>query len=225
MEANEKRISEIANMETEKRFTLLSLLYELSDGNPLKPIYTTTLLQRANLNGTEHQNSLNYLEMEGLISYLSDEGTRVSITHQGRNEIEQIINHPKQDTEHFSTQIIQNFHGDNYGAVQAGGQGNTQNVMAQIQSPIDEAFVHLIEDLQQSQQLSDFQKEDALQATESLKKLTEKKDEPGILERAKQKFEQIKSIVEPVKSVYEQVAPYLFTIAQYFNITLDSVIK
>jgi hypothetical protein len=225
MKPNEKRISEIARQETEKRFTLLSLLYELSDGNPDKTIYVNALLQRADLAEKECKNSLTYLEKEGLIKFMSGEMTLVQITHKGIKEIEQAINHPKQDTEHFPTQIIQHIHGNNYGAVQAGGQGNTQNVTTQIQSPIDEAFVKLIEALKQSQQLNEFQKEDALQAVESLQKLTEKKDEPGILERAKQKFDLIKSIVEPVKSVYDQVEPYLLTMVEYFKGSLDTVIK
>ena len=60
-----------------------------------------------------------YLVREGLIK-ISGSGHSASITHEGVKEIEDSIQHPDRDTEHFVFQVIQNTFNGPVAAVQTG---------------------------------------------------------------------------------------------------------
>jgi DNA-binding MarR family transcriptional regulator len=216
MKEGKDSIAEIAAQEEEKRFKLLNMLYELGEGKADKDVEVYALTQRTLLTDREHRNALNYLEQEGLLEFPYDEEVFVRLTHQGRKEIEQALRKPPDGTEHFTTQVIQNFHGPVYGAVQGGGQGNTQQVSVSIDSQVDQAIIDLIAALRASA-LDEFKKDDAIQAAESLKKLTEKPKTPELLERAKTKIEQLKSIITNSVAVMQTVAPYWPIIENHFR--------
>ncbi len=110
-----------------KRYELLLKIYELTDGDENKMIQ---LEIHEDLSPIEVQSTIDYLAGEGLVNSLADEGLLLSITHRGVVELEKSLVNPQEPTEHFPSQVIQNFHGI-VGSVQTGNQ-NVANVVQSI---------------------------------------------------------------------------------------------
>lgn len=92
---------------------------------------------------SEVQSIVDYLAGEGLVESLADEAPLVRITHRGVVEVEQSLMDPKQPTEHFALQVIQNFHSV-VGSVQTGNQ-NVANVVQNF--PYESEVLALLEEL------------------------------------------------------------------------------
>lgn len=106
--------------------------------------------------------AMDYLEREKLIRSITDKAdyeTIYKVTHQGVKEIERVYSAPKQGTDRFSSQVIQNFYGA-VGAVQTGSNA-TAHVIQNIGADLSSIFA-LIEQLkQQTNELSDDEQEEA----------------------------------------------------------------
>ncbi len=101
-----------------KRYSLLLKIYELTEGDENKIIQLDVPEE---LSTDEVQSAVDYLEGEGLVRSLADEGLLLEITHRGVVELEQSLLNPKESTEHFPQQVIQHFHGV-IGSVQTSNQ-------------------------------------------------------------------------------------------------------
>ncbi len=86
-----------------KRYSLLLKIYELTEGDENKIIQLDVPEE---LSTDEVQSAVDYLEGEGLVRSLADEGLLLEITHRGVVELEQSLLNPKESTEHFPQQVI-----------------------------------------------------------------------------------------------------------------------
>jgi len=123
-----------------KRYLLLLKIYELTGGDESKMMM---LEVPEGLNSEEVQSIVDYLAGEGLVESLADEAPLLKITHRGVVEVEQSLLNPKEPTEHFSQQVIQNFHGP-VASVQTGNQ-SVSNVTQTISG--DPHLIDLIQQL------------------------------------------------------------------------------
>lgn len=125
------------------RYGLLLRIYELTDGDETQILNLEIPEGLEGLDSREALSALDYLAGEGLLKSLANEAPLVSITHLGVVEVEKSLLSPKQPTEHFSPQVIQqHFHGA-VGAVQTGNQ-NVANISQNIS---DQDVIGLLEEL------------------------------------------------------------------------------
>lgn len=110
------------------------------------------------------------------------------------------------------------FHGDITGAVQIGGNQNTQNVHIQINTQFDNAFNRVLELIQQDTVLDEYQKEDAIDALQKLPELAKKEQTESIIKRAKEKLDVVNSAISTSKELAVISAPYLIELARYFHL-------
>ena len=109
------------------------------------------------------------------------------------------------------------FHGPVTGAVQVGGENNTQNVVITINQAFDNAIAELQKHIKSSA-LDELDKEDALEALERLPQLANKKDSPGILERAKERLDKLTRIIGLSADLYTIGPPLLTVLYHYFSL-------
>ena len=111
-----------------KRFEFLMAVYDATGGSKSSAVSIWKIGESLGLSRDDTGNITDYLTDEGLI-VVKDVGTFVGMTHQGIKEVEAAKNEPQKATEHFSTQIINNFHAPvTNAAFQQGNQNSTQNV-------------------------------------------------------------------------------------------------
>src|SRR5947207_4816613 len=101
-----------------KRYLVLDKIYELTDGDESKILM---LEPPEEIDSNEVLSIVRYLAGEGLVESLADEAPLLRISHQGVVEVEDSRLNPQEQTEHFSAQVIQHFHGT-VGSVQTGNQ-------------------------------------------------------------------------------------------------------
>lgn len=102
-----------------------------------------------------------------------------------------------------------------YGAVQVGGQQNSQSVNVSSNSNIDEAIKQLIEILKNSS-LHELDKEDAIEALNRMQELSKKEPSPGVLERVGSRFKIVTSIIQQSQELAQIAAPFIDTIKKFF---------
>lgn len=110
-----------------RRYRVLRRLYDMSGANVDRGVPYNRLQEAEGLDEQSWWAVHDYLKAEGLIR----EGTHIEITERGVDEIERSRRSPQLSTEHFSSHVIQHFHG-NVGAVQTGS--NSTAVVNQHQS-------------------------------------------------------------------------------------------
>lgn len=149
-----------------KRYQLLRLIYNLSGGSTSKRVSVIELRDESGFPINEVEEALDYLQEEYLIKEGSNERFDVFIKHAGVIEVEQSISNPAKPTEHFTTQVIQHFHGT-VGAIQ-NAPHSTANIQQNIGADSSDVL-RLIQELRQSfQSLPPEQRDDALQLVDSL---------------------------------------------------------
>jgi hypothetical protein len=111
------------------RYQVLLEIYGLTKDDRQSPINFNRLRPVADPNRHELNEAIAYLRDEGLVE---QNGMFVSITYKGVREVEQAISNPQRPTEHFQPAVIQYFQAPIYGGVQAGDQGNVQNISVQM---------------------------------------------------------------------------------------------
>lgn len=92
------------------------------------------------------------------------------------------------------------FHAPVYGGVQVGGEGNLQTFSVNLQAPIEEHIAKLIEMIKAST-LSELDKDDAVDAAQSLIRLSQKEKSTEVIKRAHSKLETIKSLTGTAKDL------------------------
>lgn len=99
------------------RYWLLKEIYNETNGNTDTQLLTKTFFDSLDAKSTvsleKIEVALKYLENEGLIEYPYFQG--LAITHEGIREFEDSLLEPNEDTEHFLSIVIQEYHeGDKY---------------------------------------------------------------------------------------------------------------
>jgi hypothetical protein len=196
------------------RYHLLRRVYDETEGNPRQVVNFFQLAKKEGFEESYAISIYDYLRSEGLFGIEGIDG-RVSLSHRGIVEVEQSIMNPQKPTEHFPPTIIQNFHAP-VGAVQTGGQNNTQNVSFSKNDPIDNIVAQIIEALKASQ-LPPLDKKEAIHNIEMVQELAKVEKTPDIIKRAKEKLELTQSVIKTGTDLGSLVLPYLSTIAQFFT--------
>jgi hypothetical protein len=132
-------------LEEKKKYRLLFLkkLYEECDGDTLALIDMHQLGSEIGIPGDSVYTTAQYLHAEGLLQIRTMDGN-VSITHDGILEIEEAIENPDEQTEHFPPINIININSMENSVIQQGSPGGIQTVtfntndFGQIRKLIDE---------------------------------------------------------------------------------------
>lgn len=101
--------------------------------------------------------------------------------------------------------------------VQVGGQGNTQIVSINISQAFDGAIAELRNHIATSP-LDEEDKLDALEALDRLPRLAEKKDSPGVIERAKTRLDELVRIIGLSADLYTIAPPLLTVLYNHFQL-------
>lgn len=207
----------------QRRFRVLEKIYDLADGNTsAMPLYET-IEKETQIDPDTMTGILRYLDQMQLIE-MGGEWAR--ITARGINQVERIRHDPGQATQYFPPNVtVHNttVHGHNYGGIQSGGQGNTQNITLTNNPDFERNLSGLIELLRASN-ISQVDKDDLIHDVERVKQLAQQKDEPRALEKAQKRLDAIKTGIEAVDSGGELIGkalPYI-TAAWQFLTTLNS---
>jgi hypothetical protein len=119
---------------------------------------------------------------------------------------------------HKSSQASAVFHGPVIGGVQVGGKHNQQSVSISVNPKFDEAISSLMKLINDDGTLDKYQKEDAVDALKKLPDLAKEEKTEGIIKRAKDKLEIVKSTISISKDLMAMAAPYLPVIAKHFHL-------
>lgn len=110
-----------------RRYLVLSKLYELTDGEPVRLAEADPVREATGLDEVTFHEAVQYLRGEGL---LKTSNLVLELTHAGVVEYERSLERPDVPTEHFPVQVIQQFNAP-VGAVQTGTHA-TANVVQQV---------------------------------------------------------------------------------------------
>ena len=137
-----------------------------------------------------------YVDFKVYVEKIDEQGNQIHVNNEGRL----IINAPVQ------------------GGIQVGGSHNVQNVSININPKFDEAINTLRQLITNDKDLSEYQKEDAVEALQKLPELAKKEQSEETLKRAKDKLEIAKSVISISKDLAVVAGPYLLGIAKHFHI-------
>ena len=203
-----------------KRYRVLHKLFELTPNDKAGVVLIMELARVLDLSFRELSDILDYWEKKGLIE--STENT-VKLTPFGIDEIEETITNPEKPTRHFPANIVNNYSinigGANYGAIQQGGENNTQTNTVYIDSAVNDSVIKLLE-LIKGSTLNDLDKEEIVNDIKRVEDLAKREQTPEVTDRAKKKLEIIKSTLEVTKDaggLAIKAAPYLATLWQFFT--------
>jgi hypothetical protein len=102
------------------RYAALRVIYDQTGGNERYSVSFAEVAREIGCPTKEMPAAYQYLLGEGLLASMSMGPQReCTITHSGVVEVEESIRRPAQETEHFTTAVIQHYHGP-VGAVQHG---------------------------------------------------------------------------------------------------------
>lgn len=164
--------------------SVLRKIYNMSGPDHNKDVNYFELQRELKMGGRDLNPILKDFEDKGWLGGGSDEVVR--LTPRGVLEIE----NPK--LENRSGDIYQtNIYGSNYGGVQQGGQGNTQNITLTNNADFDRALASIIE-LIRASNLSADDKEELEGDVSSVKKLALREPAPGLLDRAKSRLDLVR---------------------------------
>jgi hypothetical protein len=111
----------------------LRAVYELVDGRRYDPCFPQDISAHANVEGHEVEETLRYLQDEGLIEQMAS--NHVVITHRGIVEYEAALRAPDKGTEHFTAPVILNVTATNIGAIISGDENTTSIQQQHNQGP------------------------------------------------------------------------------------------
>jgi hypothetical protein len=201
------------------RYRVLHKLYEMAHTES-KQVLIDDLAEALELPSNEVVDILEYWEKKKLVKA---EGSRVKLTSFGIDEVKETIDHPEKPTRHFPPNIINNYNieiqGANYGAIQQGGQDNTQTNTVYLNSPVNDATLKLIE-LVKASSLNELDKEEIINHAERVKDLAQRERTPKVTERAQEKIKLIESSLEVAKDaggLAVKAAPYLAVLWNFFT--------
>jgi hypothetical protein len=110
-----------------QRYLVLSKLYELTDGEPVRLVEADEVREAMGLTEVTFHEAVQYLRGEEL---LKTSNLVLELTHKGLVEYERSLARPDAPTEHFPVQVIQQFNAP-VGAVQTGAHA-TANVVQNV---------------------------------------------------------------------------------------------
>lgn len=110
-----------------QRYLVLSKLYELTDGHPVRRVAADAVRETTGLTEVTFHDAVQYLRGEEL---LKTSNLVLELTHQGLVEYERSLEKPDAPTEHFPVQVIQQFNAP-VGAVQTGAHA-TANIVQNV---------------------------------------------------------------------------------------------
>lgn len=175
------------------RYILLRDVYERTGGQENIPCALKPAAQAHGINDFRLRGAYQYLTQERLLQQFGT-GYRVTLTHQGRKEVERSLRKPNEPTEHFSPAAI-HLYGNvnmNIGALQS-GVTNT----ATVQQHVGDSHVELHRTIQQLLTLADEQaepvREDARVYLTQLQESVEAK--PPRKQIIKMLFEKVKDVM------------------------------
>lgn len=147
-----------------RRYLVLSKLYELTDGEPVRLAEADAVREATGLDEVTFHEAVQYLRGEGL---LKTSNLVLELTHAGIVEYERSLERPDAPTEHFPVQVIQQFNAP-VGAVQTGTHA-TANVVQQVGAGVGEVLEllgHLRRDIEAT--LPDEERAEALELVEGI---------------------------------------------------------
>lgn len=215
-----KPTNEVGNSNTasptqlrEKRYRIPRVIYELAGDDKMEMVLIDDIVNAVQSPYREVNGILMYLERKGLV--VSEEH-RAGLSADGVDEVEETISHPERPTENFPQQITQHFYAPFYGANQAGGQHNTQNVSVSINPEFDKAATSLLEIIGSS--LSGIAKEEAEQTVLRLQQLGQKEESIEVSELARPRLGYLTKALSITADVYTLAAPPLAILYAYFKL-------
>ena len=156
----------------QQRYAVLKHMYDVAVENrndPTMPLHEDRIAEGLDYPKQDVKSALSYLEGKYLIEVVTvfHGGDKdYKLAHRGIEEIERSFQKPEEPTEHFPSQIIQNFNAP-VGAVQTGAN-NTANVTQNVGADLSNVF-NLLEKLKlHATELPPEQQEDALDSIEAL---------------------------------------------------------
>ena len=190
----------------EKERRVLQKLYDERERRHTNPHVPEELARDLKLDVDEVYDIINELEGQGLIGG-TDEASW--IIPPGIKLIES--DDPRAGTA-SNVSFTTNIHGPNYGGIQQGGKGNTQNITLTNthNSDFDRALASLVE-LIRSSQIQDDDKQELEEEVGKVNKLALREPTSGLLDRAKSRLDMIKLAVTGT-DIAIKAAPHLDTI-------------
>lgn len=166
---------------TKNRYKVLEEIYRLSGANPVDIVVIDQIEKNTQISTHEMNGILLYLESKDLIEFPG--GDIVRIKSRGIDEVERAKNHPEEKTDNFPPQInnITNIHGNFYGGLQQGGEGNTQNNQVNVNPDFNNAIKELI-DLVNNSDLHILEKEERLAEIDRIQQLAQREQTPEVQE-------------------------------------------
>ncbi|MDO1449047.1 hypothetical protein Q0590_22405 [Rhodocytophaga aerolata] len=196
------------------RFLFLQRLYQKTDGNIHKGVYTYEIGQELNLDNEVTDNIVSFLKGE----YLIEGKTRdrvLTITHRGVLEIEEAIEHPEKPTKHFlpiNIISVQNMYGS---SIQQGSPNAFQSNSYKNENT--DSILLLVEEIKKAIDIIQIGKEEKDEALSELETIIAQSKSP------KPKFIIINESLRTIKTLLEGVAVNAYTpiILEKINILLN----
>jgi hypothetical protein len=136
-----------------------------------------------------------YIYLEAWVEKINEQGTHMRLNAEGKAI----------------------FNGPVSGQVQIGGQGNSQSVtITNTTNPDFAAAINSIIGLVRDSSISELDKEDIIADAERLHQLSQKEPSPDVVDRAKKKFDLLKSALE-VGELAVKAGPYLALVGKAFG--------
>lgn len=121
----------------ENRYRFLRSVFDSTGGNTRSWVNMWDVGEELGLSREETSEAEEYLQGEGLIDSLTL-GGGIVITHAGVVEVEASIENPDEPTDHFTVQVITNYHAP---VVHQHGSGNAANIGNTTHATIPNATV------------------------------------------------------------------------------------
>ena len=199
----------MAETYAEKVRMVLKKIYDMSGPPYTNEVMYFDLLRELGMNGREINPILDdFRNRRGWLGESSDES--VCLSPEGVLEVENSrVERPRaRGGDVYQTHI----HGPNYGGIQQGGQGNTQNItLTNTNNPdFDRVLTSLVEIIRSSQ-IPDDDKQELEEEVSKINKLALKEPAPGLLDRAKARLDVIKLAITGT-DIAIKAAPHLDTL-------------
>jgi hypothetical protein len=198
----------MAETYAEKMRMVLKKIYDMSGPPYTNEVIYFNLLRELGMNGRELNPILDdFRNRRGWLGESSDES--VCLSPEGVLEVE---NSRVERSRGGGGDVYQtHIHGPNYGGIQQGGKGNTQNVtLTNTNNPdLDRALASIVE-LIRSSQIPDDDKQELEDEVGKVNKLALREPAVGLLERAKSRLDMIKLAITGT-DIAIKAAPHIET--------------
>lgn len=185
-------IDEVERTMQNRKGQALEKLHKLANGR-IESVSVSDLAESLGLSFDETYGDLQYWEDRGLVELSKNvdiEYESVKFTRPGLDAVE----HPDKGASSSGQQNITHVYGDNYGGIQQGGQGNTQNNIV-VSSDFERAIKQLLAGIEQSQSLSPLQKIRARADVQTVNDLARVEKTPEVVAEAESRIVGIQTVL------------------------------